>query len=151
MTSLRWLSLLLLLITAAIAAIPVEQQPLPPDKSAKVASPTNTSVFTRHSPENHINFTFSLDPKVLPHEYMVGLHSNHNLEEHYQFLDRNLSVIAEDFHSYEGISAYYLKCDDETLFEILKDPGVKYVDQNRYARPIPCTITCGWPSVQMLR
>jgi hypothetical protein len=71
---------------------------------------------------------------LIENEYIVVLHDNHTLEDHFGFIGTNLSN-NENFKHLESFNIYRVGLGNETLLHemIRYDPGVRSVEQNGMA------------------
>ena len=75
---------------------------------------------------------------LIKDEYLVMLHDDHPLEDHFAFIGTNLSETASDFHPYSNINGYCVRVDERTMHDHIRyDPGVRLVDHNREFNPRP--------------
>jgi hypothetical protein len=75
---------------------------------------------------------------LIKDEYLVMLHDDHPLEDHFAFIGTNLSETASYFHPYSNINGYCVRVDEHTMHDRIRhDPGVRFVEHNREFNPRP--------------
>lgn len=52
---------------------------------------------------------------LIEDEYIVSLHEDYTIDEHFQFLNRNLSESADKFVRMDSIKTYSIRIDEKTI------------------------------------
>ncbi|KAG4280523.1 hypothetical protein FPRO06_11856 [Fusarium proliferatum] len=73
---------------------------------------------------------------IIPHSYIVRLHDNHTIEDHYVNIGVSISDVASEFNYLAPLNLYYfqLEAQNSTLIHelIRRDPGIKRVGHDYY-------------------
>jgi hypothetical protein len=80
-------------------------------------------------------------PNLVPDSYFVSFHPNHTLQDHYNYLGRNLSETASGFVDLPGLGGYFAVLDSYTVHEEVRyDPGVSLVTHDERLKPMKVEI-----------
>ncbi|KAF5963534.1 subtilisin-like protease III [Fusarium bulbicola] len=75
---------------------------------------------------------------IVPHSYIVSLHDNHTIEDHYANIGVNISDVASDFKYLAPLNIYYFQLEAQNLtliHELIRrDPGIKRVGHDYYGK-----------------
>ncbi|KAM0547808.1 hypothetical protein ACHAPJ_010270 [Fusarium lateritium] len=94
------------------------------------------------APRSEQQANYRLPPNktsLIPHSYLVTLHKNHTIEDHYANIGVNISDVALEFTHMAPLNLYQFQLEGEnsTLIHelIRRDPGVKRVGHDYFGEP----------------
>jgi len=77
------------------------------------------------------------ETNLIKDEYVVVLHKNYTLQDHFDFIGTNLETSRYVFHKISSINGYRARLEETTLHDIIRhDPGVLFVEHDTKLEPI---------------
>jgi hypothetical protein len=81
---------------------------------------------------------FETDGHLIADTYLIKLHKERTLADHFNFIGENLNETARYFYYLETIHSYRVTLHRDTLHNrVRSDPGVQRVSHDRYYSPEP--------------